>query len=446
MKEIDSYWQEVLSILKEDLSDLAFNTWISPLTAVKFTQNTFYVRVHIAFYKDLILNKHRDNIEKALFTVFKKPMQLQILLPGEDVESESEPQESSKSERSYSRLNGLVPEYRFDNFIVGASNNIAHAAAVAVAENPGQEKMYNPLFLYGGVGLGKTHLMHAIGNYVLETKENAKVLYVSCETFTNELITAIREQKTQQFRDKYRELDVLLLDDIQFISDKDATQTEFFHTFNTLIDAKKQLVICSDRQPSEIKSLTDRLVSRLSSGLIYDVKFPDFETRTAILSKKAERLGIQIDNSVLQHIAYTVKSNIREMEGVLNRVVAYSKIVNHDVTIELVNEAIKEIIKTDKHEITVSYIQEVLSNEMKIKPEDLISKKRSQPIATYRMMAMYLCRKLLDESLKDVGSKFGGRDYSTVIHACRTIENLIEKDADVAAQLNAIEKKILGEE
>jgi chromosomal replication initiator protein len=287
--------------------------------------------------------------------------------------------------------------------------------------------------------------MHAIGNYVLENNPNPRVLYVSCETFTNELITAIREQKTQEFRDKYRELDVLLLDDIQFISDKDATQTEFFHTFNTLIDAKKQIVICSDRQPSEIKSLTDRLVSRLSSGLIYDVKFPDFETRTAILSKKAEQLGIDIEDNVLQHIAYTVKSNIREMEGVLNRVVAYAKIVNQPVTTDLVNEAIKEIIKPGKQEITVSYIQEVFSDAMNIKPEDLISKKRSQPLATYRMMAMYLCRKLLDESLKDVGTKFGGRDYSTVIHACQTIEKLIEKDADSATKLAEIEKKILGE-
>lgn len=448
MKTVEEYWEQCCNILRDELSDITYTTWIKePITPIKYTDDKFYVRVSIGFYKELIKERHKDVIEKAIYQVFRKRLDLVILLPDEDIDADenSSVQSEKTQERVYSPVNGLVPEYKFSNFVVGASNSIAHAAAVAVAENPGQSKMYNPLFLYGGVGLGKTHLMHAIGNYVLETNPNAKVLYVSCETFTNDLITAIQQQKTPEFRDKYRAIDLLLLDDIQFISDKEATQTEFFHTFNTLIDAKKQIVICSDRQPSEIKSLTDRLVSRLSSGLIYDVKFPDFETRTAILNKKAEQLNITVEKEVLQHIAYTVKSNIREMEGVLNRVVAYSKIVNQPITIELANEAIKDIIKTGKTEITVAYIQQTLAQETGINAEDLLSKKKSQPLATYRMMAMYLCRKLLDESLKDIGSKFGGRDYSTVIHACKKVEELLEKDHSIEATLAAVEKKITSE-
>ena len=340
--------------------------------------------------------------------------------------------------------NGLITNYLFNNYIVGSSNNIAYAAAVAVADNPGEDDMYNPLFLYGGVGLGKTHLMHAIGNHVISCNPDAKVLYVSCEKFTTELVEAIRDKKTIEFKEKYRQLDLLLIDDVQFLSGKEAAQEEFFHTFNALFDAKKQIVMCSDRKPSEIQTLTDRLVSRMSKGLIFDIKSPDFETRTAILEKKAESKNIKIPSEILQYIAYTITSNIREMEGALNKIVIYAKFNNRVIDMELAEEVMKDVIKDNKANITVSYIQETVSDFYKVTLDELLSKRRTKPLTTYRHIAMYLCRKLLEDSLEEIGEKFGGRDHSTVMNGCDKVCKLIETNEEKAAEIKSIEKRIIG--
>ena len=314
--------------------------------------------------------------------------------------------------------------------------------AVGVAENPGTE--YNPLFLYGGAGLGKTHLMHAIGNYYYREQPEAKILYVSCEAFTNELIKAIQEKKTIEFKEKYRRLDMLLIDDVQFLAGKESVQEEFFHTFNDLVNANKQIVICSDRKPNEIATLTDRLVSRMQSGIIADITFPSYETRAAILQKKAEQMGVFIPDDVIALIANSSQSNIREMEGLLKKVEAYSKFTNKEINLELAEEALKDVLESNKPNITVEYIQEIVADYYKTSTSELCSKRRTQPLATYRQLAMYLCRKYLEDSLAVIGGKFGGRDHTTVMHSCDKITAMLESDDKLNQDLFVIDKRIKG--
>ncbi len=336
----------------------------------------------------------------------------------------------------------LIPKYRFENFVKGKSNELAYATAVAVSNSPG--KTYNPLFLYGGVGLGKTHLMHSIGNFVLDMDPSTKVLYCSTETFMNELINSIRQNKNQEFRNKYREIDVLLIDDIQFLSDKEGTQEEFFHTFNTLYNANKQIVISSDQPPKELRTLEDRLRSRFSWGVIVDITLPDFETRTAILEKKAEQDNIKIPKDVTKFIAKNIVSNIRDLEGALNKVSAYATLSGSPITQELAEMALKDIIiNNEKPEITVEYIQQVVADYFKITPEEIKSKKRTQNITYPRQIAMYLSRKLIDISLPKIGELFGGRDHSTIIHGCDKITDLIENDSQIRNTVVEIEKLIV---
>src|SRR5699024_8141486 len=318
----------------------------------------------------------------------------------------------------------LNPKYSFDTFVIGNSNRFAHAASLAVAEAPAQS--YNPLFIYGGVGLGKTHLMHAIAHYILSQSPDTKVVYVSSEKFTNELINSIREYRNEEFRNKYRNVDVLLVDDIQFIAGKEGTQEEFFHTFNALHEANKQIIISSDRPPKEIPTLEDRLRSRFEWGLIADIQAPDLETRIAILKKKAKVENINVPDDVMLYIATKIKSNIRELEGALIRMVAYSSLTNEDITVELAEEALKDIISNDKpKEITVNSIKDVVSKDFSIKIEDFNSKKRTRAIAYPRQIAMYLTRELTDLSLPKIGDEFGGRDHTTVIHAYRSEERRV---------------------
>ncbi len=320
---------------------------------------------------------------------------------------------------------------------------MAHAAALAVAESPA--KAYNPLFLYGGVGLGKTHLMHSIGHYILSQNPNAKVLYASSEKFTNELINSIKDDKNQAFRNKYRNIDVLLIDDIQFIAGKERTEEEFFHTFNTLYEDNKQIIISSDRPPKEIKTLEDRLRSRFEWGLIADIQPPDLETRIAILRKKAEIEKLVVPNDVILFIAKSIVSNIRELEGALNRIIAYSTLANKEITIDLASEALKDLMSADKPKtITTELIQEVVASYYNLKPEDLRSPKRTRNIAYPRQIAMYLCRKLTDLSLPKIGEKFGGRDHTTVIHGYEKIENEILEDFELKQTIEDLEKRITG--
>ncbi len=444
MMTAKQYWQKALEIIMTELNDVTYTTFIIPIEPVSYTDNMFIctLSINIRAYKDMI-KKYSSTIDKALTQVFGKKMRFVI---DSDLEEEEKENEGNITpfKKSRVRENGLIDNYRFSNFIVGPSNNIAHAAAVAVADNPGEDDTYNPLFLYGGVGLGKTHLIHAIGNHICEYNPNANILYVSCEKFTNELIEAIKYKKTLEFKEKYRNLDVLLIDDVQFLSGKEGAQEEFFHTFNSLVDDKKQIVMCSDRKPSEIQTLTDRLVSRMSKGLIFDIKFPDFETRTAILEKKAESKNISIPKDILQYIAYSITSNIREMEGALNKIIMYARFNNRIIDMELAEEVIKETIKTNKNNITVEYIQQTVADFYKVTVEELVSKRRTQPLTTYRHIAMYLCRKFLEDSLEVVGYKFGKRDHSTVMNGCDRISALIEVNEERAGEIAAIEKRITG--
>ncbi|MCG8254766.1 chromosomal replication initiator protein DnaA, partial [Clostridioides difficile] len=335
------------------------------------------------------------------------------------------------------------PKYTFDTFVIGNSNRFAHAACVAVAESPA--KAYNPLFLYGGVGLGKTHLMHAIGHHIVSQKKDSKVVYVSSEKFTNELINSIKDDKNEEFRNKYRNVDVLLIDDIQFIAGKERTQEEFFHTFNTLHEANKQIIISSDRPPKDIPTLEDRLRSRFEMGLITDIQAPDFETRIAILRKKAQLERIDVPNEVMSYIAKNIKSNIRELEGALTRVVAYSSLSNRVISFDLATEALKDIITTSKNEeINVLRIKEKVSSVFNLKMEDFNSKKRTRSIAYPRQIAMYLTRELTDLSLPKIGEEFGGRDHTTVIHAHDKVSKDIEESEEIKTKIDKIISDLKG--
>lgn len=338
----------------------------------------------------------------------------------------------------------LNPKYTFDTFVIGNSNRFAHAASLAVAEAPAQA--YNPLFIYGGVGLGKTHLMHAIGHYILDQNPDTKVVYVSSEKFTNELINSIRDDRNNEFRNKYRNVDVLLVDDIQFIAGKESTQEEFFHTFNALHDANKQIIISSDRPPKEIPTLEDRLRSRFEWGLISDIQPPDLETRIAILKKKAKVENIDVPDDVMLYIASKIKSNIRELEGALIRIVAYSSLTNKKITTELAEEALKDIISEDRpREVNVDLIKKIVSDEYKIRIEDFNSRKRTRAIAYPRQIAMYLTRELTDLSLPKIGDEFGGRDHTTVMHAHDKITEDILSSEEFKEKIENIVSNIKGE-
>lgn len=445
MSDIHTYWNKTTDILKQEMNNVTYDVFISPIAPVKYTDNYFIgsINMGVAAYKDLIKKKYTDKINKALTEVFKRPMSF-VFEDEFNQDTQEDKTIINDNNITIQKENGLIPTYMFNNYIVGSSNNIAYAAAVAVADNPGEDDMYNPLFLYGGVGLGKTHLMHAIGNHVISCNPDAKVLYVSCEKFTTELVEAIRDKKTIEFKEKYRQLDLLLIDDVQFLSGKEAAQEEFFHTFNALFDAKKQIVMSSDRKPQEIKTLTDRLISRMSKGLIFDIKSPDFETRTAILEKKAELKNIKIPSEILQYIAYTITSNIREMEGALNKIVIYAKFNNRVIDMDLAEEVMKDVIKDNKANITVSYIQETVADFYNITVDEILSKRRTKPLTIYRHIAMYLCRKLLEDSLEEIGEKFGGRDHSTVMNGCDKVCKLIETNEERAAEIKSIEKRIIG--
>ena len=338
-------------------------------------------------------------------------------------------------------ISNFNPRYTFNTFVVGACNRLSHAASLAVAESPA--RAYNPLFIYGGVGLGKTHLLHAIGQFTLINHGFTRVFYLSSERFTNEFINAIRDNRTLEFRNKYRYMDVLLIDDIQFLAGKEQTQEEFFHTFNALHDNNKQIIISSDRPPKEIPTLEDRLRSRFEWGLITDLQPPDLETRAAILKKKAISDGINMPDQVIQYIAGKVNTNIRELEGALIRIVAYASLFKSPVTIELTETALQDIITTRQKNITVTAIISATADNFNLTPEDLLSKKRTQEIAFTRQVAMYLCRMMTDLSLPKIGEEFGGRDHTTVLHAFKKIDLLISSNNDIKNRVELIRNNVL---
>ena len=462
---LDKIWSKTLDILSSELSKPTFETWLKSTYLAYFNDNIIIVSVPNEFAKDWLQSRYYNIIKNTLELIVNKNIELHFFLPSE-IESYINNNEKIQTqlEEDYiytnsndkissdyfntsnptnSILSYLNPKYQFDSFVIGDSNRFAHAAALAVAEAPA--KSYNPLFIYGGVGLGKTHLMHAIGHKVFSAYQDHVILYVSSETFTNELIKSIRDDKTVEFRNKYRNIDVLLIDDIQFLAGKERTQEEFFHTFNSLYEANKQIIISSDRPPKEIPTLEDRLRSRFEWGLITDIQAPDLETRIAILSKKARQEKIEIPDEALLFIAKKIKSNIRELEGALCRIAAYASFEGKKIDSELVEKTIQDIFATDKtKKITINLIQETVAQHFKVKINEIKGKKRTKEIAYPRHVAMYLCRSLTDNSLPKIGEGFGGRDHTTVLHAQEKIENELKNNTELQECIKKLKESILS--
>ncbi|WP_112179020.1 MULTISPECIES: chromosomal replication initiator protein DnaA [Paraliobacillus] len=447
MENIEELWLSTLESIKEKVSKPSYDTWLKNTSADSITDDTLIVSAPNEFARDWLESRYTELISDALFDVTGAKLKTKFIIP----ESEGSIDDTVQTNRKMPRVNQqdnnefpktmLNDKYTFDTFVIGTGNRFAHAASLAVAEAPA--KAYNPLFIYGGVGLGKTHLMHAIGHYVLDHNPSAKVVYLSSEKFTNEFINSIRDNKAVNFRNKYRNVDVLLIDDIQFLAGKEQTQEEFFHTFNTLHEESKQIIISSDRPPKEIPTLEDRLRSRFEWGLITDITPPDLETRIAILRKKAKAEGLDIPNEVMLYIANQIDTNIRELEGALIRVVAYSSLVNKDVDASLAAEALKDIIPSSRPKVvTIAAIQEIISERYNIRLDEFAAKKRTKSVAFPRQIAMYLSRELTDFSLPKIGEEFGGRDHTTVIHAHEKISKLLSTDELLHRDIEEIKERL----
>ncbi|MGV3465876.1 MAG: chromosomal replication initiator protein DnaA [Heyndrickxia sp.] len=442
MENITDLWNKALSIIEKKISKPSFETWLKSTKAHSLKGDTFIVSVPNDFARDWLEGRYVPLISGVLYDITGEELFVKFIIPQNQEDQDfqipvSKQKKLINEEPVESNQNMLNPKYTFDTFVIGSGNRFAHAASLAVAEAPA--KAYNPFFIYGGVGLGKTHLMHAIGHYVIEHNPTAKVVYLSSEKFTNEFINSIRDNKAEYFRNKYRNVDILLIDDIQFLAGKESTQEEFFHTFNALHEESKQIVISSDRPPKEIPTLEDRLRSRFEWGLITDITPPDLETRIAILRKKAKADGLDIPNEVMLYIANQIDSNIRELEGALIRVVAYSSLINKDINADLAAEALKDIIPSSKPKvITIFDIQKKIGEEYNVKLEDFKAKKRTQSVAFPRQIAMYLARELTDFSLPKIGEEFGGRDHTTVIHAHEKIAKMIQNDGQLQKKIEEI--------
>ena len=443
LENITDLWNKALSIIEEKISKPSFETWLKSTKAHSLKGDTFIVSVPNDFARDWLEGRYVPLISGVLYDITGEELSVKFIIPQNQEDQDfqipsSKQKKLINEEPTESNQNMLNPKYTFDTFVIGSGNRFAHAASLAVAEAPA--KAYNPFFIYGGVGLGKTHLMHAIGHYVIEHNPTAKVVYLSSEKFTNEFINSIRDNKAEYFRNKYRNVDILLIDDIQFLAGKESTQEEFFHTFNALHEESKQIVISSDRPPKEIPTLEDRLRSRFEWGLITDITPPDLETRIAILRKKAKADGLDIPNEVMLYIANQIDSNIRELEGALIRVVAYSSLINKDINADLAAEALKDIIPSSKPKvITILDIQKKVGEEYNVKLEDFKAKKRTQSVAFPRQIAMYLARELTDFSLPKIGEEFGGRDHTTVIHAHEKISKMIQNDGQLQKKIEEIQ-------
>ena len=463
MDVIKEKWEEIIQKLKVEyfLSNISFETWIRPLEVYEIRGNTLYLTVNFKASIEHIQNKYLLPLKVCIAEVTGTEYQIKFIprdLPREQqrryLEKTAPVKEKTHKHKEVSPIAekaNLNPKYTFDTFVVGGNNNFAHAASLAVAESPGE--VYNPLFLYGGVGLGKTHLMHSIAHYILDREPSKKVLYVTSETFTNDLITAIRNGKTgndlamNAFRDKYRNNDVLLIDDVQFIIGKESTQEEFFHTFNHLHTSGKQIIISSDKPPKDIETLEARLRTRFEWGLIADISSPNYETRMAILQKKIELDHLEkynIPNDVLEYIATNVKTNIRELEGSLNKLIALYKLNNTgSIDIALAAEALKDIISSDnRREVTPELILDIVSEHFGVSISDLKGNKRNAEIVFPRQIAMYLIRNMTETSLKAVGVILGGKDHSTIKHGIEKIENELKADETLSNTINIIKKKI----
>lgn len=451
LEKIRDKWNDILMNIKEEheLSDVSYKTWLLPLKLHSAENGKVFVLVPDANFLGYIKKKYGLLLQVAIEEMTGYPCEVEFIIENQ-IKDINEPKNqlihntaSSVDQAAIQNAN-LNPRYTFDTFVVGANNNLAHAASLAVAESPGE--IYNPLFIYGGVGLGKTHLMHSIAHFILKNNPKAKILYVTSEKFTNELIDAIRNKNnisTTEFREKYRNNDVLLIDDIQFIIGKESTQEEFFHTFNALHEAKKQIIISSDKPPKEIETLEERLRSRFEWGLTVDIQSPDYETRMAILRKKEELEGYNIDNEVIKYIATHIKSNIRELEGALTKIVALSKLNKKEITLELAEEALKDLISPNAvREITPELIINVVADHYKIQPSDITSSKRNKEVVYPRQIVMYLCRHMTNTSLQAIGKELGGKDHTTIIHGADKITAELVDNEALANTIEILKKKI----
>jgi chromosomal replication initiator protein len=437
-----SIWDQILTRIESKVNRHSFYTWFKPTAFLADGGHSISVRVPNALFKDWLTKHYSVVLAEALAEVRRSDSSLIFVSEGATIPSPP-PEEPPPPANLYSdpaagasstTPGGLNPRYTFDTFIVGSSNQFAHAACRAVAEAPSCS--YNPLFIYGGVGLGKTHLMHAIGQYVLQHDPNLKLTYISSERFMNEMINAVRYDRILDFRERYRSVDVLLVDDIQFVSGKEGTQTEFFHTFNALYDAQKQLVISSDHPPHEIPALEERLRSRFEWGLIADIQPPDIETKVAILKRKAEAEAVPLPDTVAMYIAARIKSNIRELEGSLIRLIAYASLTGRELSLELTQEVLKNVLEQDQRAITIETIQKFVSERYQLKVGELKSRNNSKSIAMPRQIAMYLCKALTNASLPEIGRNFGGKHHSTVIHSIRKVNELRKRDGDFNSLIN----------
>jgi chromosomal replication initiator protein len=441
---MDALWQGALAELREQLGKQNFETWIKPIRFSEQKGNEIRLDVPNKFFRDWLIDHFVGSIEQILGSLARHEVKVCLTvnenLQIKDLSPRGEKRNDREHDRPQRSTNNLIAKYTFENFVIGASNQFAHAASMAVANQPGEH--YNPLFIYGGVGLGKTHLVNAIGHRASARRPNMKVVYLSSESFMNELIGSLRRDKMDEFKAKFRNVDLLILDDVQFIAGKERTQEEFFHTFNSLYESHKQIVITSDKFPKEIPGLEDRLRNRFEWGLIADIQPPDMETRVAILQKKAETEMVQLPHEVAIFLAANIDSNVRELEGSLTRLGAFASLTKSIITVELAKEVLRNTLKGAQREITVEGIQKTICDYYNIKIGDLKAKRRTKNIAFPRQVAMYLCRKHTETSFPAIGDKFGGRDHSTVIHASKTIEKKIKEDPYMQTTIEKIERNL----
>ncbi|MFC4772443.1 chromosomal replication initiator protein DnaA [Enterococcus hermanniensis] len=441
MTSLDNFWQELKERYKADLNPASYDAWVGTAKPLALTNNQLTIEVTSDLHKRYWEKHLAAKIVEIGFKVTGDEIMPVFVTPDEaPAVSITEKEEPPKVEVTKRAM--LNPKYTFDTFVIGKGNQMAHAAALVVAEEPGS--IYNPLFFYGGVGLGKTHLMHAIGHQMLEINPEAKVKYVSSETFANDFINSIKNKTSEEFRQEYRKVDLLLVDDIQFFADKEATQEEFFHTFENLYNDNKQIVLTSDRLPNEIPKLQERLVSRFAWGLSVDITPPDLETRTAILRKKAQAENLEIPDDTLSYIAGQIDSNIRELEGALVRVQAFATMNNADITTSIAADALKSLKGSSNSQLTITTIQEEVAKFYHIQVKDLKGKKRVKAIVVPRQIAMYLSREMTENSLPKIGAEFGGKDHTTVIHAHEKISHLVKTDSSMQQEISEIKNLLLG--
>lgn len=450
---LNDSWDHIKDAVREEsgITDISYHTWIEPLTFYEYSGGVVFILIPSdnSIAHNYITTHYQNFFKVAISELIGEAIDVSFVLQkdvninNEKTSDFSKEKESVSESQSYENSN-LNPKYRFDTFVVGSNNKFAHSASLAVAESPGES--YNPLFLYGGPGLGKTHLMHSIGHFIMEHNSSAKVLYVTSEAFTNEVIESIRSGKQEsmsKLREKYRTVDVLMVDDVQFIIGKESTQEEFFHTFNELHQAGKQIILSSDRPPKEMETLEERFRSRFEMGLIADIQAPDYETRMAILRKNAENFGNHIDDEILEYIATNIKSNIRELEGAFNKIIAYSRLNNVEINIDNVKEALKDIISPEENKIiTPQLIVNTVCEQYGIRIEDIVSRKRNSEVVLPRQIIMYLCREMTDISLEEIGRILGKKDHTTVMSGISRIKGKLTTDEDLVKNVDIIRKKL----